>query len=242
MTQNIYDQPEFFAGYAALKRSVDGLDGAPEWPALRALLPPVRGLAVADLGCGYGWFSRWAANEGAASVHAVDISERMLQRARGETDAATVTYQRQDLETLELQAGRFDLIYSSLAFHYVADARRLYRTVSRALVPGGRLVFSTEHPVFMAATDARWIDMPGGGTAWPVAGYSREGTRISRWLGAEVVKHHRTIGTTHGLLAEAGFSVERLIEFCPSPQQIAEDPALACEADRPMFLLVSAVR
>ena len=39
MAQNIYDNPAFFEGYAQLPRSVQGLDGAPEWPALRAMLP-----------------------------------------------------------------------------------------------------------------------------------------------------------------------------------------------------------
>ncbi|UUZ91779.1 hypothetical protein LJK87_40755 [Paenibacillus sp. P25] len=32
MTQNIYDNDEFFQGYSQLNRSVHGLDGAPEWP------------------------------------------------------------------------------------------------------------------------------------------------------------------------------------------------------------------
>jgi hypothetical protein len=36
MTQNIYDDEEFFAEYSRLRRSVEGLEGAPEWPALRA--------------------------------------------------------------------------------------------------------------------------------------------------------------------------------------------------------------
>jgi hypothetical protein len=35
MTQNIYDNDEFFAGCGRLPRSVEGLEGAPEWPALR---------------------------------------------------------------------------------------------------------------------------------------------------------------------------------------------------------------
>lgn len=59
MSQNIYDDPHFFAGYATLDRSVKGLDGAPEWPALQQMLPPLAGLRVVDLGCGYGWFCRW---------------------------------------------------------------------------------------------------------------------------------------------------------------------------------------
>ncbi|QMR74849.1 hypothetical protein [Enterobacter sp. RHBSTW-00175] len=39
MAQNIYDNPAFFEGYAQLPRSVHGLDGAPEWPSLNAMLP-----------------------------------------------------------------------------------------------------------------------------------------------------------------------------------------------------------
>ena len=52
MTQNIYDDPKFFEGYSRLPRSVAGLDGAPEWPALRALIPNLQGCSVVDLGCG----------------------------------------------------------------------------------------------------------------------------------------------------------------------------------------------
>ena len=58
MTQNIYDDSAFFDAYGRLERSIHGLDGAPEWPALRALLPDPRGCRVLDLGCGYGWFCR----------------------------------------------------------------------------------------------------------------------------------------------------------------------------------------
>ncbi len=43
MSQNIYDDPEFFAGYATLDRSVKGLDGAPEWPTIQAMLPSLQG-------------------------------------------------------------------------------------------------------------------------------------------------------------------------------------------------------
>jgi 16S rRNA G1207 methylase RsmC len=37
-----------------LDRSVRGLDGAPEWPAIVRLLPELRGKRVVDLGCGFG--------------------------------------------------------------------------------------------------------------------------------------------------------------------------------------------
>lgn len=74
MTQNIYDNQVFFSGYAKLSRSVDGLDGAPEWPAIRQILPPLSGRKVLDLGCGYGWFCRYAKSQGATDILGVDIS------------------------------------------------------------------------------------------------------------------------------------------------------------------------
>ena len=108
MTQNIYDNPEFFAGYSNLDRSVEGLDGAAEWPSLRALLPDLRGRKVVDLGCGFGWFCRWARESGAARVLGFDVSEKMLQRATATTTDPAITYARADLEQLELPAAAFD--------------------------------------------------------------------------------------------------------------------------------------
>ena len=60
MPQNIYDDPAFFAGYSEFRRSREGLAGAPEWPTLRSMLPPMNGVHVLDLGCGFGAFARWA--------------------------------------------------------------------------------------------------------------------------------------------------------------------------------------
>ena len=91
--QNIYDDPEFLAGYVTLDRQVHGLDGAAEWPVLRSFLPDMDGRRTVDLGCGFGWFSRWADEHGAASVLGIDVSTKMLERARCETTSPTIDYQ-----------------------------------------------------------------------------------------------------------------------------------------------------
>src|SRR3954468_19375454 len=121
MAQNVYDDADFFTAYSQLPRSQHGLDGAPEWPALRAMLPALQGLRVVDLGCGFGWFCRWAREAGAAAVLGLDLSEAMLARARATTADAGVTYRRADLETVDLPAAGFDLAYSSLVLHYIED-------------------------------------------------------------------------------------------------------------------------
>jgi ubiquinone/menaquinone biosynthesis C-methylase UbiE len=242
MTQNIYDDPNFFAGYSRLGRSLEGLEGAAEWPALRALLPDLRGLRVVDLGCGFGWFCRWAREQGAAEVLGVDVSEKMLARARDSTNDPAITYLQADLERLDLPEAGFDLAYSSLALHYIEDLAGLMGKVHRALVPGGRLVFSCEHPIFTAPTNPGWSIGADGRKTWPVDSYLSEGPRRTDWLAKGVVKQHRTLGTYVNLLLRLGFALAHVEEWGPTYEQIAAHPSWSEERQRPMFLLVAARR
>jgi SAM-dependent methyltransferase len=242
LTQNIYDDEQFFAGYSRLPRSVEGLDGAPEWPALRALLPDLRGLDVLDLGCGFGWFCRWARQQGAAHVLGVDVSEKMLARARADTDDPGIIYRRADLEHLALPPASFDLAYSSLTLHYVERLEALLTQVHRALVPGGRLVFSVEHPIYTAPGDPTWCVDAAGGKTWPVARYLDEGPRSTDWLTKGVIKQHRTVARYLNMLLHLGLVIAHVEEWGPTEDQVALRPGLADERQRPPFLLVAARR
>ncbi|MET0605950.1 MAG: class I SAM-dependent methyltransferase [Beijerinckiaceae bacterium] len=242
MAQNIYDDPGFFAGYSRLPRSVSGLDGAPEWPTLRAMLPPLAGLRVLDIGCGFGWFSRWAREHGAASVLGVDLSENMLARARAETTDPAISYERADLDAVEWPGAAFDLAYSSLVLHYIDDLPRLFQAIHAALGAGGKLVFSVEHPIFTAPSQPGWSVAADGSRIWPVNHYLDEGPRITNWLRDGVVKHHRTIETYFESLAASGFSIRRLVEWGPAKSALATRPDWAGERDRPPFLLIGCKR
>jgi ubiquinone/menaquinone biosynthesis C-methylase UbiE len=242
MTQNIYDNQAFFEGYAQLDRSVRGLDGAAEWPSLRAMLPELKGLRVVDLGCGYGWFCRHAHEQGAAEVLGLDVSEQMLARARSMSSGAGVRYERADLEHLELPATSFDFAYSSLTLHYIADLAGLLATLHRALVPGSRFVLSIEHPIYMAPSRPDFTQDAEGRRIWPLDRYSEEGERTTDWLAKGVVKQHRTMSTLLNLMIRAGFTLDHVEEWSPTDTDIAAHPEWAQERDRPMFLLIGAHR
>ena len=242
MAQNIYDDPTFFEAYARFRRSAIGLDGAPEWAALRAMLPPMAGRRVVDLGCGYGWFCRWARAAGAAQVLGLDLSEQMLAKARADTADPAIRYQRADLDRLELPQAAFDLAYSSLALHYLEDFGRLVGVVRRSLVPGAPFVFSIEHPVFMAPSRPEWLTLADGRRVWALDAYNREGARTTDWLVKGVVKQHRTLATTLNTLIAHGFAIRRIDEWSPTRDQIAAIPEISEELDRPIFLLVAAER
>lgn len=148
MAQNIYDDEKFFDEYGKLDRSVRGLGGAAEWDSMERMLPKLDGQEIVDLGCG--WFCRYARKEGARSVLGIDISGRMLDKAREMTEDEGIVYRQEDLGMLKLEEKRYDLAYSSLTLHYISDVKRLMETVYRSLRPGGRFVFSVEHAIYTA--------------------------------------------------------------------------------------------
>ena len=242
MKENKYDDDLFFQKYGEMFRSQKGLDGAGEWPALQKLLPEFAGRRVLDLGCGYGWHCIWAAEHGAAEVVGTDISHKMLEVAREKTGSPAVRYECAAMEDLDYPEGAFDIVLSSLAFHYIADWPALVKKIRRWLTPGGDFVFSVEHPVLPSQGTQDWFYGPEGEILhFPVYNYYYEGRREAVFLGEKVTKYHRTLTTYVNTLLEGGFSVRRLVEPQP-PENMLGLPGMKDEMRRPMMLLVSARR
>ena len=240
--QNVYDEGTFFDGYRELRRADSGLNGALEVPALRRLLPDLRGRRILDMGCGFGDFARYARASGAEAVVAIDVSRRMLEEARRLTDDAAIGFRRCAIEDFSIQGEAFDLVVSSLALHYVADYPAVVGRVFEALKPGGLFVFSVEHPI-CTAHPVGWVrDTDGTRLHWPVDGYRNEGRRDTRWFIDGVVKYHRTIETYVGALIAHGFRIEGLFEPEPTAESLARRPDLDAERRRPPFLILSASR
>ena len=62
----------------------------------------------------------------------------------------------QRMEDLEFPAETFDIVISSLAFHYVKEYEQLMKRIVMWLKQGGELVFSVEHPVFTSYGTQDW--------------------------------------------------------------------------------------
>lgn len=129
MKENKYDDNIFFQKYSQMSRSQQGLAGAGEWETLRKLLPDFKDKRVLDLGCGYGWHCIYAMEHGASSVVGVDISHKMLEVAKEKTHFPQVEYKCCAIEDVEFPEESFDVILSSLAFHYVADYEILVKKI-----------------------------------------------------------------------------------------------------------------
>lgn len=230
---NLYDSPDFFAAYAQMGRSRDGLAGAGEWQQLRALFPDVQDRAVLDLGCGYGWHCRYAADMGASAVTGIDLSARMIAQAQCRNAAPVITYRRCDLMDYEYPPASFDLVVSNLVLHYIADLQSVYRLIHRTLRPGGVFLMNIEHPTFTAGVRQQFA--PDG--TWPVDGYFMPGERQTEFLGHTVTKQHHTLTQILMGLLNAGFTLEAVEEAMPPEAWRSVMPE---EMRRPMMLLVRA--
>lgn len=241
MKENKYDDPVFFEKYAQMDRSRLGLKGAGEWRTLESMLPDFAGRDVLDLGCGYGWHCAYAAEHGAKSVLGVDISEKMLKTAREKHTAPVIEYRHAAMEDVDFVDGAFDVILSSLAFHYVADFEALARNIARWLRTGGDFVFSCEHPVFTAEGSQDWYrDAQGNILHFPVDNYYIEGERQAVFLGERVTKYHRTLTNYVNALLSSGFALTGLAEPQPPQEMVDTIPGMADELRRPMMLILAA--
>ena len=242
MKENKYDCESFFQKYAQMLRSQKGLQGAGEWSELQKLLPDFHGKSVLALGCGYGWHCKYAAEQGAATVLGTDISEKMLQKAVQINSAPQIKYQCIAMEDLVFPGETFDVVLSSLAFHYIKDFEPLVQNIAGWLKPGGNFVFSVEHPVFTAEGSQDWYyDQDGKILHFPVDNYYYEGRREAVFLGEKVIKYHRTLTTYLNTLLQNGFTLEHVVEPQP-PENMMDIDGMKDEMRRPMMLLVSAVK
>jgi SAM-dependent methyltransferase len=233
-----YDQPEveaeYFAPWEPFESPVETLEAPAFWEAVG----DVRGLRVLDLGCGDGSLGSDLLERGATSYDGVDASTAMVARAGQRHGPSAITEQR--LEALDLPADHFDLVVSLRVLHYVKDVVPVLRHARDALVPGGRLIFTVEHPV-ITSNESREPGAKRG--AWTVDNYFDTSHREVVFLGAPVVKHHRTIEQYLAAVHDAGFAFHALSECAPRPESFGHRQDEYQRRQRiPLFLMMVAQR
>lgn len=167
------------------------------------LLGDVSGERVLSLACGQGQDARLLARLG-ATVTGVDVSERMLDRARAHEAAAPrgIAYVLGDAQELSAFGdGCFDGVTCHMALMDIPELAPAIRSVARVIRPGGWFVFSVVHPCFRGHVE--------------IAGDYLENHRYEKrdpvdWLPLHA--HHRPLSAYVNELASAGLRPVRMVE------------------------------
>ncbi|MBO5129884.1 MAG: methyltransferase domain-containing protein [Oscillospiraceae bacterium] len=218
-----------------MSRSRYGLDGAGEWHQLKPLFPELSGKTVLDLGCGYGWHCKFAADQGASTILGIDQSSRMIEEAKRRNASGAIQYRVCSIQKFDYPENTYDLVVSNLVLHYIEDLEEIYRLVHRTLKPGGTFLINIEHPTFTAGVHQQFA---ADGT-WPVTDYYYPGERTTDFLGCEVRKYHHTLTQILNGMLHTGFVIEAVEEAMPPAQWRDQMPG---EMKRPMMLLVRAIK
>ena len=184
------------------------------------LLGPTAALAgatVLEIGCGAAQCARWLREQG-SDVIAFDLSAGQLRHAKAAVDADRAVDRPgrapllvlADAGRIPVRTGGVDLACSAFgAIPFVTDSAAVMHEVARVLRPGGRWVFSTNHPM-------RWCmrDDPGPDGLVIERSYFDRRSYVERAEdGSPVyVESHRTIGDRVRELVAAGFRVLDVIE------------------------------
>ncbi len=170
-------------------------DGNPliaiEEPWVDRLLGDVRGLAVADIGCGTGRHAVRLAAAG-ATVEALDFSAAMLERARTKGEGLNITFRAHDLaEPLPFANESFDRVVCGLVIDHIADLVGLFREMRRICRPSGFVVVSVMHPAMMLrGVQARFHDPISGREVRPASCPHQLSDYIMAGVRSGFILHH----------------------------------------------------
>lgn len=239
--KNEYDNEAFFQEYAKMSRSTHGLTAAGEWHQLEPLFPAMQGKSVLDLGCGYGWHCKFAAQRGAARILGIDLSRKMIEQAKARNMQNDIEYRVCGIEEYEYPKNTWDVVISNLALHYIEDIETIFQKIHGTLKPKGVFLLNIEHPVFTSGVGQDWVYSENGKPRyWPVDRYFISGERKTRFLGCEVTKQHHTLTQILMGLLNHGFELQCVEEVQP-PQEMMDIPGMEDELRRPMMLLIKAI-
>ncbi|MCR4721278.1 MAG: class I SAM-dependent methyltransferase [Lachnospiraceae bacterium] len=243
--QNIYDNETFFGEYRKLREREVNANNLFELPTLFSLLPDLEGKKVLDLGCGSGERCIDYLKKGAVSVTGVDISEKMLAVAEAENNDPRITYLKMPMEEIGSIDDEFDVVISSLAFHYVEDFGGVVANVYRLLRDGGTFLFSQEHPLATCYSGKgdRWTRDENGKKLYAnIADYCVERRNDSTWFVEGVQRYHRTFSTIVNTLCDAGFRILKMAEPYPTEELVKKYPEYYDLYHKPDFLFVKAAK
>lgn len=209
----VYDNKDFFEKYIKRRKSGNAANELIEKPIINELIGDVKDQEILDLGCGDGLYGKELLEKGAKSYLGIDGSKNMHELAQKNLKGLNAKIIHQDIENLQLDRNKFDLIISRLVLHYIENPAPLLKQIQSSLTQNGKFVISIEHPIITSCYDAYNKNSNRG--SWIVDNYFSDGERINNWINKDVIKYHKTIEQYWDLFQQANFKISSIRESKP---------------------------
>ncbi len=182
---------------------------------LMQLAGDANGLAVLDVACGEGFYTRMIRQQGADRVTGVDLSQGMITLAQQQEDVNQqgIAYIVGDARELPVQ-DEYDLAIAAYLLNYARTREELQSMcdgIARALKPGGRFVTVNSSPAFHFPTSPSFRQF---GFETQASSNWEEGTPITWTFHLEdgpfdIENYYLSVPTHEAAFRQAGFSEVR---------------------------------
>lgn len=189
-------------------------------PLLLSVLKPQPDLTYLDLGCGEGQVMRAVAESG-ARVFGVDVSPDLVSGMEGVVVAR--------LPGIPLGNSSVDGLFSVLTLEHIEDHASFFREAARVSKRRGIMALVINHPTW-TAPEATPISDQYGEVLWRPGEYFSTGSTDMPAGDETVVFHHRSMAALLNAAADAGWSLEQMVEqpHHELPDQSGIPRLLAC--------------
>ncbi|MSR71184.1 MAG: class I SAM-dependent methyltransferase [Candidatus Taylorbacteria bacterium] len=241
-----------------IEESPDSYQSKVILPNLLRLIDPKKGLAIADVACGQGFFSR-AFHEKGAIVVGCDISEELIKVAK-ERSSKEIKFIVKGAEVCSddllkvVEDRKLDTAVIVLAIQNIEKIADVFAECKKILKPDGKLFIVINHPAFRIPQASSW--------EWD-GKIQRQFRRIDSYMSdsqisidmtpgekKEVLKKktisfHRPLQSYFKALSKSGFVISKLEEWISHKK--SEEGPRAIEEDRtrkeiPLFMCIEARR
>lgn len=214
--RNSYDSKDIFDKYAVLRKNPLSYNEIVEMPEMKRNLPDLKNKAILDIGCGMGHLIEHMGKYSTYNIMGIDLSSRMIDYCVSNYSFHNVEFKQGNFTDIDFNQ-KFDVIVSSLVFHYFEDFNALCQKLSSIMNKDGTLLFSMEHPI---VTAGKTPEITPGNVWLKMDHYFEESERRMYWKGLDntIDKYHHTIGTILNSLIQNGFTIEKITELGQSKE------------------------
>lgn len=211
-----WERPELAQQYAAKLDQVDWYEHEVNMRSLMQMMPD-SAAKILDFGSGPGQFTAQLSQK--YEITGADASQAMIDIARASYPA--MRFLTWDGQSAFPSDETFDVIFTKLTLHFVADLNRFAREAAGILADGGSIVASVPHPYrTITKADGRYVS--GGTYLGPIGQYGMSVTMI-----------HRGVQAYIDPFLNAGFHLDALDEPVPTTEQAATHDLPVEDAELP---------
>ena len=114
--------------------------------ALRQTLKNINFDNCLEIGCGTGKNTEWFVKK-ANAITAIDLSEKMLARAKEKIKSGNVRFLQADIsKNWNFINDKFDIVSFSLILEHIENLKHIFKEAAKVINPGGYIYIGELHP------------------------------------------------------------------------------------------------